>query len=151
MTNRINLGKTNPNMFDKVIELKNEVKLLMNKAKIEEGFSHLLLLRASQINGCAFCLRMHTKDALACGESIERISVIPAWRETQYFNEKERVSLALIEEICNISQGQVPDEVYEDATKVLNEDEITAVQWSAIIINTLNRIAITSRYEVKAE
>jgi AhpD family alkylhydroperoxidase len=151
MTNRINLGKTNPNMFDKVIELKNEVKLLMNKAKIEEGFSHLLLLRASQINGCAFCLRMHTKDALHCGESIERISVIPAWRETQYFNEKERASLALIEAICNISQGQVPDKVYEDATKVLNEDEITAVQWSAIVINTLNRIAIISRYEVKAE
>lgn len=150
MTSRINLGKTNPNMFDKVIELKNEVKLLMNKANIKEGFSHLLLLRASQINGCAFCLRLHTKDALNCGESIERISVIPTWRETQYFNEKERASLALIEAICNISQGHVPDEVYEDATKVLNEDEITAVQWSAIIINTLNRIAISSRYEVKA-
>jgi AhpD family alkylhydroperoxidase len=149
MTNRINLGKTNPNMFDKVIELKNEVKLLMNKAKIPEGFSHLLLLRASQINGCAFCLRMHTKDAVSCGESIERISVIPTWRETQYFNEKERASLALIEAISNISQGQVPHEVYEDATKVLNEDEIVAVEWSAIVINTLNRIAITSRYEVK--
>jgi AhpD family alkylhydroperoxidase len=149
MTNRINLGKTNPNMFDKVIELKNEVKLLMNKANIEEGFSHLLLLRASQINGCAFCLRMHTKDAVSCGESIERISVIPTWRETQYFNEKERASLALIEAISNISQGQVPHEVYEDATKVLNEDEIVAVEWSAIVINTLNRIAITSRYEVK--
>lgn len=150
MTNRINLGKSNPDIFNKVIDLKNEVKVLMKKGNIKEGFSHLLLLRASQINGCAFCLRMHTKDAIDCGESIERISVIPTWRETQYFNEKERASLALIEAICNISQGHVPDEVYENATKVLNEDEIAAVQWSAIVINTLNRIAICSRYEVKA-
>jgi AhpD family alkylhydroperoxidase len=149
MTNRINLKKSNPTAFNKVIELNNEVKLLIKKANIEEGFFHLLLLRVSQINGCAFCLRMHTKDALDCGERIERISVIPAWRETQYFNEKERASLSLVEAISNITQGQVPNEVYEEAKEVLNEDEIVAVEWSAITMNTLNRIAIASRYEVK--
>ncbi|RXJ80526.1 carboxymuconolactone decarboxylase family protein [Arcobacter sp. F2176] len=149
MTNKINLKKSNPTIFNKVIELNNEVKLLIKKANIEESFFHLLLLRVSQINGCAYCLRMHTKDALDCGESIERISVIPAWRETQYFNEKERASLSLVEAISNIIQGQVPNEVYEDVKEVLNEDEIAAVEWSAITMNTLNRIAIASRYEVK--
>ncbi|WP_206732102.1 carboxymuconolactone decarboxylase family protein [Halarcobacter ebronensis] len=88
MDKRINLGKKAPHMYDKLISLKHDMQALIKDANINEGFSHLLLLRASQINGCAFCVRLHTKDALNSGESIERVSVLPAWRETEYLMKK---------------------------------------------------------------
>ncbi|NVJ52738.1 MAG: carboxymuconolactone decarboxylase family protein [Campylobacteraceae bacterium] len=151
MNERINLGKNAPHMYDKLISLKHDMQALIKDANINEGFSHLLLLRASQINGCAFCVRLHTKDALDTNESIERISVLPAWRETAYFDEKERASLQLVESICYIRDSHIPDDVYERAKKVLNEKEILAVQWLALVINALNILAISSRLEVKKE
>ncbi|RXJ54147.1 carboxymuconolactone decarboxylase family protein [Candidatus Marinarcus aquaticus] len=149
MDKRINLGKKAPHMYDKLISLKHDMQALIKDANMNEGFSHLLLLRASQINGCAFCVRLHTKDALDTGENIERISVLPAWRETEYFNEKERASLELVEAICYIKDTHFPNKVYEEAKEVLDEKEILAVEWLALIINALNILAISSRLEVK--
>lgn len=145
---RVNLGKTAPELYKTVLELE---KLSMQKVKqagLEIGFSHLLKLRASQINQCAFCVRMHTQDAIKAGENIDRIALISAWRESQYFSEKERAALILIEEITLIAQQHFPDEAYAAAKKVLNDDEITAIEWIAIVINTWNRIAISSQYSV---
>jgi AhpD family alkylhydroperoxidase len=149
MTHRINLKKEVFSMYEKLSSMEEELKKLILDAKIEEGFFHLLKLRASQINKCAYCVRLHTKDALACGETIERISVIPAWEETEYFSSKERACLALVEEITTISEKQVPKEVYEEAIETLTKDEIVAVEWLAIVINSWNRLAISSRYIVK--
>ncbi|WP_044415055.1 carboxymuconolactone decarboxylase family protein [Halarcobacter anaerophilus] len=149
MTHRINLKKEVFSMYEKLSSMEEELKKLILDAKIEEGFFHLLKLRASQINKCAYCVRLHTKDALACGETIERISVIPAWEETEYFSLKERACLALVEEITTISEKQVPKEVYEEAIETLTKDEIVAVEWLAIVINSWNRLAISSRYIVK--
>ena len=117
-------------------------------AGLAKGFCHLLKLRASQINGCAFCLRMHMRDALAEGESTDRISVLPAWRESTYFTAREAAALALIEAVTEVSQGQVPDAVYDAARLQLSDAEIAAVQWLGVVINAWNRIAITSRYPV---
>ena len=148
---RVNLGKTAPELYKTVLELENLSMQKVKQAGLEVGFSHLLKLRASQINQCAFCVRMHTQDAIKSGESIDRITLISAWRESQYFSEKERAALLLIEEITLIAQQHFPDEAYENAKKVLNDDEITAIEWIAIVINTWNRIAISSQYLVTPE
>lgn len=150
MSERINLGKSAPALYRAIIGLEKMVAEIVASASISDGFSHLLRLRASQLNQCAFCIRMHTRDALSSGEPSDRISVLEAWRETAYFTKKERSSLALVEAITLISEGQVPDAVYEQAAANLSKDEISAVEWLAVVINAWNRIAISSRYPVKA-
>ena len=135
-------------MSSAVLELDKEIFRHAEETGLEKGFLELLKIRASQINHCAFCLRMHTRDALKYGESTERISVLPAWRETGYFNEKERGALALMEAITSISDGQVPDETYHFASASLNEKEIAAVEWLGVMINSWNRIAISGRTPV---
>ncbi len=149
MSERVNLGKSAPKLYQAVAAMEKLASEATASAGIAEGFSHLLRLRASQINQCAFCVRMHTRDALATGESSDRISVLPAWRETAYFTEKERVALALVEAVTLISDDQVPDTIYEQAAASLSVDEISAIEWVAIVINAWNRIAISSRYPVK--
>ena len=145
---RVNLGKTAPELYKTVLELENLSQQKIKQAGLNVGFSHLLKLRASQINQCAFCVRMHTQDAVKAGESVDRIALISAWRESRYFSGKERAALVLIEEITLIAQQHFPDEAYASAKEVLNEDEITAIEWVAIVINAWNRIAISSQYAV---
>jgi AhpD family alkylhydroperoxidase len=149
MNTRVNIGKAVPELYQAVAGLDKQASQAAASAGLAEGFTHLLRLRASQINGCAFCVRMHTRDAVASGESTDRISVLPAWRETGYFDDKERAALALMEAVTLISAGQVPDEVYEQAAEKLSPEEIAAVEWLAVVINAWNRIAISSRYPVK--
>jgi AhpD family alkylhydroperoxidase len=150
MDDRVNLGKTEPALYQAVVELERLATQAVGKAGMATGFSHLLRLRASQINQCAFCVRLHARDALASGESSDRVAVLAAWRETDYFSGKERAALGLVEAITSIAQGQVPDAVYAQAAAQLTRDEVSAVEWLAIVINTWNRIAIASRYPVKA-
>jgi len=92
---------------------------------------------------------MHTREALSSGETTERISVLPAWRETEYFTDKDRAALALIEAVTLIAEGQVPDSVYNQAVGVLSNEEIIAVEWIGVVINVMNRIAIPSRTPVQ--
>ena len=145
---RINLGKAAPELYKTVLELENLSMQKVQQAGLEIGFSHLLKLRASQINQCAFCVRMHTQDAMKAGESMERIALISAWQESGYFSEKERAALILIEEITLIAQQHFPDSAYQKATKTLSNAEVAAIEWIAIVINTWNRIAISSQYAV---
>ena len=91
---------------------------------------------------------MHTQDAMKAGESMEWIALISAWQESGYFSEKERAALILIEEIILIAQQHFPDSVYQKATKILSDAEVAAIEWIAIVINTWNRIAISSQYAV---
>lgn len=148
MTERINLGKSAPELYHAVAGLDRLASDTAEKAGIATGFAHLLRLRASQLNQCAFCVRMHARDARSSGEPDDRIAVLPAWRETGYFDAKERAALELVEAITLIADGQVPDTVYQQAAANLTDDEISAVEWLAVVINTWNRIAIPSRYPV---
>lgn len=150
MSERVNLGKSAPKLYQAVVELGRIASETVASAGIADGFAHLLRLRASQINQCAFCVRLHARDALASGEPHDRISVLPAWRETGYFTPKERAALELVEAVTLIADGQLPDRVYEQAEAHLSKEEIAAVEWLAVVINTWNRIAISSRYPVKA-
>ena len=146
---RLHLGKSAPDLYQAVVALDRLVSEALASAGISRGFAHLLRLRASQINHCAYCIKVHTRDALASGEAPERATVLPAWRETEYFSAKERASLELVEAITLVSEDQVPDAVYERAAAVLSKNEVVAIEWLAIVINSWNRIAISSRYPVK--
>ena len=150
MSARVNLGQAAPELYQAVSSLDKLASQATKSAGLDEGFCHLLRLRASQINQCAFCVRMHTRDALASGESTDRVSVLTAWRETQYFTQKERAALELVEAITLISDGQVPDSVYAKAVEALSSEEMAAIEWLSVVINTWNRIATSSRYPVKA-
>nr|WSZ15079.1 carboxymuconolactone decarboxylase family protein [Streptomyces canus] len=114
-------------------------------AKVEPELLELIRIRASQINGCAFCLDMHTKDARAAGETEQRIYALNAWRETPFFTGRERAALALAEAVTLVNDGQVPDAVYAEAAEVFDETQIAALIWAATVINAYNRIAIATR------
>ena len=146
---RVNLSKAAPELNQAVAGLDKLAKTLAASAGFADGFVHLLKLRASQLNHCAYCVRMHTRDALKSGETSDRISVLTAWQESGYFGDKERAALTLTEAVTLIAEGQVPDTVYAEVSSQLSDQEIAAIEWVAIVINAWNRIAICSRYPVK--
>ena len=108
----------------------------------------LVKIRASQLNGCSFCLRMHTHDAVGHGETADRLAVLPAWRDSDYFSAQERAALELAESMTLVADGQVPDAVYERVAAVLTPAQISAVGWLTVVINAFNRVAVASRYHV---
>lgn len=107
----------------------------------------LIKIRSSQINGCAFCIDMHTKDARKLGETEQRIYGLSAWRDTPFYDEKERALLALTEEVTLISKGGVSEETYANAIAVLNEQYVAAAIMAIVTINAWNRIAISTHLE----
>jgi AhpD family alkylhydroperoxidase len=119
---------------------------LQTSIELEEGLHNLVSLRASQINGCAFCIDMHWKDARAAGESEERLYSLDAWRESPYYDPRERAALELCEAMTLISQGHVPDDVWARASDALG-DELAQVVFAVAAINTWNRLMITTRAE----
>lgn len=139
------------------MDFEKQAHAALIKAGFSEGFAHLIQLRSSQINKCAFCARHHTREAIkpvtepsGGGESMDRIAVLPAWRDTTgYFSAKEKAALGLLEAITNIAEGQIPDEVYAEAAGALSPEELSAVQWISVSINAWNRVGIISRYQVK--
>jgi AhpD family alkylhydroperoxidase len=147
-TQRVNIGKQHPAAYKTLIALSTEIEESAAAAGLDPLLVELLKIRASQINGCAFCLRMHTRDSLKKGENPDRIAVLPAWEETGYFSETDRAALRLTESITRVSDGHVSDEDYDAAAAALTADQISAVAWLATVMNAFNRVAITSRYRV---
>jgi len=112
---------------------------------IDHGLYELVKIRASQINGCAFCLDMHHRDARAGGESQRRLDILSAWREApSYFSESEQAALALTEEATLIADGGVSDDVWENAIKALGEQGVAQVLVAVVAINSWNRIAVST-------
>ncbi|MGW3247923.1 carboxymuconolactone decarboxylase family protein [Streptomyces sp. NPDC001070] len=145
---RVNIGKQHPASYQALLGLSSAVEESTTAAGLDPLLVELLKIRTSQINGCAFCLKMHTRDALKKGENPDRIAVLPAWAETGYFSETDRAALRLTEAIAHVSQGHVSDEDYNAAAAVLSPEQISAVAWLATVMNAFNRVAITSRYPV---
>ncbi len=112
---------------------------------LEPLLLELVKLRASYINGCAYCVDMHTKDARALGETEQRLYAVPVWKETPFFSERERAALAWTEVVTLISVGQVPDDVYEQASSQFSEKELVDLTFAVIAINSWNRLAIPFR------
>ncbi|HRN72850.1 MAG TPA: carboxymuconolactone decarboxylase family protein [Ginsengibacter sp.] len=141
MENRINVGKIDPAAIQAMLGLEK----YLAQSGLDKTLYELIKTRASQINGCAHCLNMHTRDALKIGETAQRLFLLDAWRETELFTDKERAALALTEAMTLIANNQVPDEVYDEAAKHLSEKELVAVIMAVVAINGWNRIAITTR------
>jgi AhpD family alkylhydroperoxidase len=141
-----NIGKLQPQLYQATITMSEQAGAAALDSGLEPGFVEVLRIRVSQLNGCGFCLRMHTRDALAEGESAERIAVLPAWRETEYFDDLEREALALAERVTRIASS--PRDERDEPITVLSPAQAAAVAWVAIVINSFNRIAITSHYRI---
>ncbi len=117
----------------------------LGECGLEKPLRELVKLRASQINGCAFCIDMHTKDARAAGETEQRLYALSAWRETPFFSERERAALAWTEAVTMVGQTHVPDEVYEQARAHFDEKELVDLTLAVVAINGWNRIAVSFR------
>jgi len=121
-----------------------------NNAGLDPIQYELIKMRASQINGCSFCLKMHIEGALAAGETQERINLLSMWRDTPYFSEKERAVLALTEAVTLIAADQVPDAVFEEVQRHFSQDEIASLVLAIITINAWNRANIAFGVHVGA-
>jgi AhpD family alkylhydroperoxidase len=113
------------------------------KCGLETSLLELIKTRASQINGCAFCLDMHTIDARAAGETEQRLYTLSAWRDTPFFTDRERAALAWTEAVTLISQAGVPDAIYEEARRQFSDKELVDLTWAVAAINAWNRISIS--------
>lgn len=141
MQARLNPYKASPEMMKAVADLEAKVA----GSGLEHSLIELVKTRASQINGCAFCIHMHTRDARANGESEERLYLLNAWEESPLYTDRERAALAWTEAVTLISQTHAPDEVYERVRKEFNEEELVKLTTLIATINAWNRIAISFR------
>ncbi len=141
MENRIDLSEVDPKAYEAMIGLEKYIA----QSGLDKTLYELIKTRASQINGCAFCVNMHTRDAMAIGETSQRLFLLDAWRETELYTEKERAALALTEAMTLITNGHVPDAIYKIAASHLTQKELAAVIMAVVAINGWNRIAITTR------
>lgn len=143
----MDIGKLHPAAYKQMATLDQSVRSALSEAGVTPQLAELVRIRVSQINGCAFCLRMHTRDAVAKGETADRLAVLAAWWESQYFTPHERAALALAEQVTSLS---VPESRrWDDGS--LTEEQASAVAWLATAMNAWNRIAITSHYPVGPE
>jgi AhpD family alkylhydroperoxidase len=152
MANRIQLsgGKSEP--YRQLLALHTMVEKAAADAGLDQRLIELVKIRASMLNGCAFCLALHTRDARRLGESERRIYLLSAWWETDLYSEQERAALALTDAMTRLPQTQdVPDEVYERAVSVFTEDQYRAVAWAITVINAFNRLGVTGRKPLPAE
>ncbi len=121
------------------------LEVYVRQSSLEPALLELVRLRASEMNGCAYCVDMHTKDARAAGETEQRLYATVAWRETPFFSERERAALAWTEAVTEISHGQVPDDVYQAARERFSEKELVDLTMAVVAINGWNRLAISFR------
>ncbi|WPU99646.1 carboxymuconolactone decarboxylase family protein [Mucilaginibacter sp. cycad4] len=139
METRIKIDKVEPAGYKAILGLEGFIE----STPLTRKHKDLIKIRASQINGCAFCIDMHTKEARKAGETEQRIYALNAWRDTPFFSEEERAILALTEEVTLIS-NHVKDETYQQAAKVLEKTYLAQVILAIITINAWNRIGITT-------
>lgn len=142
MQPRIDAQKVAPAPYQAMLALEMFVR---RHSKLEPALLELVKMRASQINGCAYCLDMHSKDARAEGETEQRLYALSAWEETPFFTDRERAALALTEAVTLVSEGHVPDAIYEKAKKSFSDEELVNLTLAIVAINGWNRLCITFR------
>ena len=141
MKERVSVAKAAPDAYKAMLGLQGYV----NKSDIEAPLLELVKIRASQINGCASCLAMHVRDARKAGESDERMHLLNAWDESPIYTARERAALAWTEAVTLVTDGHVPDEVFEIARAQFSEKELVDLTMAIIAINGWNRLAISFR------
>ena len=144
MTSRLDATKyLTSGMGRAMLELSSQVE-----GSVERRLFELVKIRASQINGCAYCLDMHTKDARLAGETEQRIYALNAWRETPFFSDRERAALEWTEAVTRVADTHVPDEIYERVKTQFDEAEVVALTFAIVVINSWNRLATSFRIPV---
>lgn len=138
---RMAIGRLAPGMYRAMIAFDQAEDTL------DPVIRELVKIRVSQVNGCAFCIDMHTKDARAAGEREERLYLLSAWREAPFYTERERAALALAESATLLPAGPVSDAVYDEAARHFAPEELAALVWRIAIMNAWNRIGVTTRME----
>ncbi len=141
MSQRIDYAATAPDGYRAMAGLERYVR----SSGLEPRLLELVKIRASQINGCAFCIDMHTKDAVAEGESLQRIVALDAWRETPFYSERERAALTWTETVTRVGETHVPDDVYDEVRRHFSEKELVDLTLAVVVINGWNRLAVSFR------
>jgi AhpD family alkylhydroperoxidase len=140
MEQRVNIQHTQPEAWKALYSLAGS----LNKGTLSPIQKHLIKVRTSQINSCAFCINMHTKEALAIGETQQRLFLVSAWKETILFTDEEKALLALTEEVTLISHNGVSDDTYKAAEKFFSPEKISEIIMLTILMNAWNRIAVST-------
>src|SRR5215471_6370297 len=141
MEPRINIGKVAREAYQSLLVPEQ----YLHRSSIEAPLLHLIKLRASQINGCAYCIDMHWKDLRAIGESEQRLYGLDAWEESPYYSDRERAALAWTEAVTKVREGHVPDDVYRRVRHVFSEKELADLTLAVVAINGWNRLNIALR------
>ena len=145
MGQRMDISSIAPEAYQAVLSLEKCVQ-----ASVDHTILELVKLRSSIINGCAFCVDMHTRDALAAGESSRRLFAVAAWREAPFFDDRERAALALTDAVTELGQRGVPDDVWDGALAHWSQEEVAGLVMAIATINVWNRIAISTRMQPPA-
>lgn len=140
MKERLKIEQAEPRIFKAMYAAEKELAGF----ELDPKLKGLIKIRVSQINGCAYCIDMHTKEAIKLGETEQRLYTLCAWWETPFFTEKERAAIKLAEEVTRISKHGVSDDVYDDAIKHFGEQETAQIIFTAVVINGWNRIAVSA-------
>ena len=151
VTEHLYLDKQHPALWKAISGLGLKVQEAAEEAGIGRGLLELLNVRISQINGCAYCLDLHVRRAAEAGESPQRLAVLPAWRETALFTDKERAALALVESITELPDQRAREHAEAFGRECLSAEEFSAVSWVAVTMNAFNRVSITSHHPVRRE
>jgi len=141
MEARMNYAKAAPGVIEAMLGLASYLR----KSGLDESLVNLVCLRASQINGCAYCVDMHWKDLRVAGETEQRLYGLDAWEESPYYSDRERAALAWTESVTNLREGHVPDDVYERVRKFFTEKELANLTFAVATINGWNRLNIAAR------
>jgi len=147
MEQRLNVSQVEPQAYKAIYALEG----YLQGTKISKSHRQLIKLRSSQINGCAYCIEMHTGESLKIGEPVERLTLLDAWRESSKFSAEEKAILALTEEVTLIHEHGVSDAVYKNAVEMFGENYVAQLIMAIITINSWNRISISTRMEFKAD
>ncbi len=146
MENRINIQQLAPKAYEQLINLGS----LIQNSQLSSIHYELIKIRASQINHCAFCINMHTTDALKNGETNQRIFLLNAWRETELFDNEEKVILAMTEEVSLIHENGLSDSTYQEAKKLFDDSYIAQIIMAIVSINAWNRVAVSTNKKIES-
>ncbi|MER7944579.1 carboxymuconolactone decarboxylase family protein [Streptomyces sp. NPDC094473] len=142
MQERIRMDKVAPDGYRKVIEL-----FQYSQANVDSTLLELIMLRASIINGCAFCVDMHSADAIRAGQNPRRLFAVSTWPESPFFSAEERIALALTDAVTKIGDAGIPELLWEEALEIWSEKEVADIIMAVIMINSFNRIAISTHQQ----
>ncbi|MEU3827620.1 carboxymuconolactone decarboxylase family protein [Streptomyces sp. SID486] len=148
---RIFIDKQSPKAYHALLQTAEAVRTVAEEAGLDRVLVELVNLRVSQLNGCAYCLHVHTRAALRAGDTPQRLGVLAAWRDTELFTAAERAALALAEATTAAADTAAQDAARAAARAVLTDDQTAAVIWVAVTINAFNRVSIMSRHPVRPE